>query len=87
MREYARTIQSRMGKVIVEILINLFGFGLTIAFFLLSYVGIHMVFEKDAKKDIPLIWEKGGILHKLFNHKDYEVFNKSKIKYRDGDNT
>ena len=46
-----------------------------------------MVFEKDSKKAIPLIWEKGGLLHKLLNHKDYEVFDKSKIKYRDGDNT
>ena len=46
-----------------------------------------MSFEKDAKKSIPLIWEKGGLLHKLLNPKDYEVFDKSKIKYRDGDNT
>tara|TARA_B110000977_G_scaffold66355_1_gene90274 strand:+ start:33 stop:251 length:219 start_codon:yes stop_codon:yes gene_type:complete len=71
----------------MEILANLFGFGIPIAFFLLSYIGVHMVFEKDAKKTIPLIWEKGGLLHKLLNPKDYEVFDKSKIKYRDGDNT
>ena len=71
----------------MEILANLFGFGIPIAFFLLSYIGVHIVFEKDAKKTIPLIWEKGGLLHKLLNRKDYEVFDKSKIKYRDGDNT
>jgi hypothetical protein len=71
----------------IEILANLFGFGIPIAFFLLSYIGVHIVFEKDAKKTIPLIWEKGGLLHKLLNRKDYEVFDKSKIKYRDGDNT
>ena len=71
----------------MEILANLFGFGIPIAFFLLSYIGVHMVSEKDAKKTIPLIWEKGGLLHKLLNPKDYEVFDKSKIKYRDGDNT
>ena len=71
----------------MEILANLFGFGIPIAFFLLSYIGVHMVFEKDAKKTIPLIWEKGGLLHKLLNPRDYEVFDKSKIKYRDGDNT
>ena len=71
----------------MEILANLFGFGIPIAFFLLSYIGVHMVFEKDAKKTIPLIWEKGGLLHKLLNPKDCEVFDKSKIKYRDGDNT
>ena len=71
----------------MEILANLFGFGIPIAFFLLSYIGVHMVFEKDAKKTIPLIWEKGGILHKFLKPKEYEVFDKSKIKYRDGDNT
>jgi hypothetical protein len=76
-----------LGKVIVEILTNLFGFLLVGVFFLFSYVGLHMVFEKDAKKTIPLIWEKGGILHKFLKPKEYEVFDKSKIKYRDGDNT
>ena len=71
----------------MEILTNLFGLALTIAFLLFSYIGIHIVFEKDAKKSIPLIWEEGGLLHKLLNPKDYVVFDKSKIKYRDGDNT
>ena len=71
----------------MEILTNIFGLVLIIAFILLSYIGIHIVFEKDAKKSIPLIWEKGGLLHKLLNPRDYEVFDKSKIKYRDGDNT
>ena len=71
----------------MEILTNIFGLVLIIAFILLSYIGIHIVFEKDAKKSIPLIWEKGGLLHKLLNPIDYEVFDKSKIKYRDGDNT
>ena len=71
----------------MEILTNLGGVALLIAFLLFSYIGMHMVFEKDAKKTIPLIWEKGGILHKLLNRKDYEVFDKSKTKYRDGDNT
>jgi len=71
----------------MEILTNLGAVALIVAFFLFSYIGIHIVFEKDAKKTIPLIWEKGGLLHKLLNRKDYEVFDKSKIKYRDGDNT
>ena len=71
----------------MEILTNLGAVVLIVAFFFFSYLGIHIVFEKDAKKTIPLIWEKGGILHKLLNRKDYEVFDKSKIKYRDGDNT
>lgn len=71
----------------MEIIANLIGLALTTVFILLSYIGIHMVFEKDAKKSIPLIWEKGGILHKFLKPKEYEVFDKSKIKYRDGDNT
>jgi hypothetical protein len=71
----------------MEILTNLFGFLLVGVFFLFSYIGIHMVFEKDANKTIPLIWEKGGILHKFLKPKEYAVFDKSKIKYRDGDNT
>lgn len=71
----------------IDILTNLMGLALTTMFLLFSYVGIHMVFEKDAKKTIPLIWEKGGILHKLLKPKEYAIFDKSKIKYRDGDNT
>ena len=31
----------------------------------MSYVGIHMAFEKDAGKYFPLIWEKDGLLEKL----------------------
>ena len=73
----------------IEILTNLGGVALLIAFLLFSYIGIHIVFEKDAKKSIPLIWEKGGILHKFLKPQEYTdgVFDKSKIKYRDGDNT
>jgi hypothetical protein len=71
----------------MEILSQLFGLVIIFAFFFFSYLGIHIVFEKDAKKTIPLIWEKGGILHKFLKPKEYEVFDKSKIKYRDGDNT
>ena len=71
----------------MDIFINLMGLALTTMFILLSYIGIHMVFEKDAKKTIPLIWEKGGILHKFLKPKEYAIFDKSKIKYRDGDNT
>tara|TARA_B100001093_G_scaffold289992_1_gene276924 strand:+ start:516 stop:692 length:177 start_codon:yes stop_codon:yes gene_type:complete len=41
--------------------------GITITIFMLtmSYVGIHMAFEKDAGKYFPLIWEKDGLLEKL----------------------
>jgi hypothetical protein len=73
----------------MEILENLVGFIFVTVFFIFSYIGIHMSFEKDAKKSIPLIWERGGILHKFLKPQEYTdgVFDKSKIKYRDGDNT
>ena len=73
----------------MEILENLVGIIFVSVFFIFSYIGIHMSFEKDAKKSIPLIWEKGGILHKFLKPQEYTdgVFDKSKIKYRDGDNT
>ncbi len=52
------------------ILETIFSYALVIAFpaafFILSYVGLHMVFEKDAKKTIPLLWEPGGLLFKLY---------------------
>ena len=60
--------------MMMDILTNLMGLALTTMFLLFSYVGIHMVFEKDAKKTIPLIWEKGGILHKLLKPKEYASF-------------
>ena len=45
-----------------------------------------MSFEKDSKKHIPLLWEPGGLLYNLFK-KEQKQFDKSDIKYRDGDNT
>lgn len=53
---------------------------------LFAYIGIHMSVEKDSKKYIPLIWEPGGFLYELFK-KQHKHFDKSDIKYRDGDNT
>lgn len=44
----------------------IFSIFLIMGFFLLSYVGIHMTFEKDLQKQIPLIWEEGGFLNNLF---------------------
>jgi hypothetical protein len=44
----------------------IFGWVVTLTFLTLAYVGIHMTFEKDAGRDIPLIWEKNGLLSKLF---------------------
>lgn len=48
-----------------------------------TYVGCHMSVEKDKGKHIPLLWEKGGLLNKTY----HKVFDKSKVKYFDGDNT
>ena len=48
-----------------------------------TYIGFHMAIEKDKGKYIPLPWEPGGFL----NRQDVKPFNKSDIKYRDGDNT
>ena len=42
-----------------------------------------MYFEKDAKKRIPLLWEKGGLVNKTY----HKVFDKNDVKYQDGDNT
>ena len=69
-----------------EALEVIFGLTLLCFFMTLTYVGIHMTFEKDAKKSIPLLWEPGGLLYNLFK-KEPKQFDKSDIKYRDGDNT
>lgn len=46
--------------------------------FLFTYMSAHMVSEKKAGKTIPLPWES--------NYK-FKCFDKSCVKYRDGDNT
>jgi len=47
------------------------------AFF--AYMSSHLVSEKKAGHTIPLPWEKGSKLRK--------IFDKNQVKYRDGDNT
>lgn len=44
---------------------------------LFTYIGCHMSEEKRAGKYLPLFWEKGGM----------KIFDKSDVKYTDGDNT
>jgi len=63
-----------------------FAFIMLMIFTIFTYIGIHMSFEKDSKKHIPLLWEPGGLLYNLFK-KEQKQFDKSDIKYRDGDNT
>ncbi len=50
---------------------------------LCMYVQFHMEREKREGKGLPLLWEEGGWLRKQFR----KPFDKSDIKYRDGDNT
>jgi len=72
-----------MGEIMEEIL-NQIGAGIIlIVAGLFTYIGLHMSFEKDAKKRIPLLWEKGGLLNKTY----HKVFDKNDVKYQDGDNT
>jgi|TARA_B100001248_G_scaffold261485_1_gene252849 hypothetical protein len=37
----------------------------TVFMITMSYVGIHMAFEKDAGKYFPLIWEQDGLIDKI----------------------
>ena len=53
------------------------GGAILIVGFFLTYMSSHMVSEKKLGRRIPLPWEK----------KPPKVFDKSDIKYRDGDNT
>jgi len=66
-----------------DILNQIFAGALLLVALVLTYIGCHMSVEKDAKKHIPLLWEKGGLLNKTY----HKVFDKSKVKYFDGDNT
>ena len=55
---------------------------LTIAI-LCVYVQFHMERERYEGKSLPLPWEEGGWM----NRAKRKIFDKSDIKYRDGDNT
>ena len=51
--------------------------------FTMLYVSAHVQEEQRKGKKIPLFWEKGSWLRKVKR----KIFDKSDIKYRDGDNT
>lgn len=72
-----------MGEIMETLVNNLFIAAIMIFAVLFTYLGLHMAKEKDQKKRLPLLWEKGG----LFNRTYHKVFDKSKVKYFDGDNT
>lgn len=61
-----------------EIFETLFGFAIVIVAAFFAYMSSHMVEEKKRGKTIPLPWEKGY---------KFKCFDKSDVKYRDGDNT
>ena len=49
----------------------------------MMYMLQHIQEEKRRGEYLPLMWEKGGWLRKIKR----KAFDKSDIKYRDGDNT
>lgn len=50
----------------MEILNNIGAFVILVVVFGFTYVGFHMAIEKDKGERIPLAWEEGGFLRKLF---------------------
>lgn len=63
--------------MIMEIINFLVGLLFTIGAFFFMYMSSHVNSERKLGKTIPLPWEKNK----------RKIFNKSDIKYRDGDNT
>jgi len=63
----------------IEVINFILGVVLLIGAFFFAYMSSHLVSEKKAGRTIPLPWEKGSKLRK--------VFDKNQVKYRDGDNT
>jgi hypothetical protein len=51
--------------------------------FWFCYMSFHVVEEQKQQKWIPLPWEKDGFLNKTY----HKIFDKSDVKYTDGDNT
>jgi hypothetical protein len=51
--------------------------------FIFAYMSNHVVEEKRQKKYLPLAWEEGGFLNNAY----HKIFDKSEVKYTDGDNT
>jgi len=51
------------------------------------YMQVHMQEEKRQGKGLPLYWEEGGWYYNWKHRKADETFDKSKVKYFDGDNT
>ena len=61
-----------------EVAQTIFTVFLLVAMIFFTYMSVHMAEEKRQKRTIPLPWER--------NYK-FKCFDKSMVKYRDGDNT
>lgn len=51
------------------------------------YMQVHIQEEKRQGRGLPLYWEEGGWYYNWKHRKTDETFDKSKVKYFDGDNT
>ena len=51
------------------------------------YMQTHMSEENRQGKGIPLYWEEGGWYYEWKKKRKQKTFDKSKVKYFDGDNT
>jgi len=63
----------------IEVINFILGAVLIVVMLFFAYMSSHLVSEKKAGHTIPLPWEKGSKLRK--------VFDKNQVKYKDGDNT
>ena len=69
-----------MGEIMIELIVAVI---VLVVMLGAVYVGAVINEEERRGKRIPLIWEKDGFLRMTKR----KVFDKSDIKYRDGDNT
>ena len=69
-----------MGEIMIELIVAVI---VLVVMLGAVYVGAVINEEERRGKRIPLFWEKDSFLHVTKR----KVFDKSDIKYRDGDNT
>jgi|TARA_R110000796_G_C14509024_1_gene429687 hypothetical protein len=72
-----------MGEIMIDLLQGFIGLVFIIIAAIAVYIGAVVQEESRKGKRIPLFWEKDSYLRVTKR----KVFDKSDIKYRDGDNT
>ena len=72
--------------MLIHILQLFAGAAFIILMVLFMSIGQHIQEEKHQGKGLPMMWEPGGLWSRCFK-KARNTFDKSDIKYRDGDNT